>query len=55
VNIPATLIELGFITNDAEAKWLVQKESQKKMAAAIYKGLKAFKEKLDKVRSTTVH
>ena len=55
VNIPATLIELGFITNDAEAKWLVQKDSQRRMARAIYKGLKAFKEKLDKVRLTTVN
>jgi len=54
VNIPATLIELGFITNPTEAKWLAEAASQKKMAKAIYNGLKAFKEKLDKVHSSTV-
>lgn len=53
-NIPATLIELGFISNTAEAKWLAQPDQQKKMAKAIYKGLKAFKEKLDKVHSANL-
>jgi N-acetylmuramoyl-L-alanine amidase len=49
VTMPATLIELGFISNEKEANWLAEDATQEKMAHAIYRGLKTFKEKLDKV------
>lgn len=51
VTMPATLIELGFISNPTEAHWLSQSKTQRAMARAIYNGLKTFKEKLDKIHS----
>jgi N-acetylmuramoyl-L-alanine amidase len=54
VTMPATLVELGFITNPAEEKWLTDPDVQKQMARSLYQGLKHFKEKLDKARNTTV-
>ncbi len=47
--MPSTLIELGFISNPDEARWLSDGQVQKKLAFAIYLGLKRFKEKLDKI------
>jgi N-acetylmuramoyl-L-alanine amidase len=55
VPMPSTLIELGFVSNPEEAHWLAKPEVQKKMARAIYAGLKRFKEKLDKVHKTTLN
>jgi N-acetylmuramoyl-L-alanine amidase len=55
VPMPSTLIELGFVSNPEEAKWLAKPDTQKKMAKAIYSGLKRFKEKLDKVHKTTLN
>jgi len=54
VPMPSTLIELGFVSNPEEARWLATSEIQKKMARAIYAGLKRFKEKLDKVHKTAL-
>jgi N-acetylmuramoyl-L-alanine amidase len=54
VSMPSTLIELGFVSNPEEAHWLAKKDVQKKMAVAIYTGLKRFKEKLDKVHKSTL-
>ena len=48
VNAPSTLIEVGFLTNDKDFSWLTQADTPKSMAKTIYKGLKKFKEKLDK-------
>lgn len=50
VSMAATLIELGFVSNPSEAAWMNERENQKKMANAIYKGVLIFKEKLDKIR-----
>jgi N-acetylmuramoyl-L-alanine amidase len=36
--MPAALVEVGFLSNEAEAGKLAQPEYQKKMAAAIYRG-----------------
>jgi N-acetylmuramoyl-L-alanine amidase len=55
VTMPATLIELGFISNEKEAHWLAEDSNQEKMAHTIYKGLKTFKEKLDKVRQSAIN
>lgn len=46
--IPSVLVEVGFITNDKEALRLVTPDYQKQTAKAIYKGLKDYKETLDK-------
>lgn len=41
---PLVIVECGFLTNYEEAKLLVQDEYQKKMAAAIVKGIKNYLE-----------
>jgi N-acetylmuramoyl-L-alanine amidase len=49
--IPSILIEIGFVTNEKEAKRLNAPSYQKEIAQAIYKGLKDYKETLDKGHS----
>lgn len=39
VNMPAALVEVGFLSNPYEAKLLAQEEYQQKVAAAIYEGI----------------
>ena len=46
--IPSVLVEVGFITNEKEALRLSTLDYQKQTALAIYKGLKDYKETLDK-------
>jgi len=41
---PAVLLEMGFLTNAAEADWLSRRETQMQMAAAIAKGILSWKE-----------
>lgn len=47
-SIPSALVEIGFISNEKESKRLVTDAYQKEIAQAIYKGLKDYKETLDK-------
>jgi len=47
-NVPAVLIEIGFITNEKEVRRLATASYQKDIARTIYKGLKDYKETLDK-------
>jgi N-acetylmuramoyl-L-alanine amidase len=54
VTMPATLIELGFLSNETEAKWLNDATTQQMLARSIYDGIRAFKEKLDKNRVSPV-
>lgn len=49
--IPSVLVEVGFVTNDKEALRLSSPDYQKQTAMAIYKGLKDYKETLDKGQS----
>jgi N-acetylmuramoyl-L-alanine amidase len=49
--IPSILIEIGFVTNEKEAKRLNTASYQKEIAQAIYQGLKDYKETLDKGHS----
>jgi len=44
--MPATLIELGFISNSEEEKFLSNPEGQDLMASAIFRAFKSYKEKL---------
>lgn len=44
VNMPAVLMELGFISNPLEAKRLREPERQEQMAEEIYQGLIKFKQ-----------
>ncbi|MDH6308371.1 N-acetylmuramoyl-L-alanine amidase [Dysgonomonas sp. PFB1-18] len=47
-SMPSVLIELGFINNATEAKFLWSQSGQKAMAAAIYSGFKKYKRDFDK-------
>jgi N-acetylmuramoyl-L-alanine amidase len=47
-NAPSVLIEIGFVTNPKEARRLNTASYQREIAQTIYKGLKDFKETLDK-------
>ena len=46
-NLPSVLVELGFISNYDEEKFLKGKKGQKKIAIAMYKALKDYKEELN--------
>jgi len=49
-SMPSVLIELGFINNDNEAKFLSTKSGQRVMATAIYSGFKDYKKNFDKMQ-----
>lgn len=46
--MPSVLIELGFINNPAEAKYLTSSLGQRSMASAIYSALEKYKKDFDK-------
>ncbi len=50
--MPSALIEMGFITNPSEEKRLRSTAFQKKMAEAIYRGLRTFKRRYEERLST---
>lgn len=47
-SMPSVLIELGFINNPTEAKFLSSRSGQRSMASAIYSGFSKFKRDFDK-------
>lgn len=47
-SMPSVLIELGFINNPTEAKFLSTKSGQQKMGSAIYSGFRNYKREFDK-------
>lgn len=48
IPMPSVLIEVGFVTNARELKDLTDEKEQQVIAEIIYKGLKDYKEKIDK-------
>lgn len=50
--MPSVLVELGFITNTQEEKRLKNSSHQKKLAEAVYKGIKTFKLRYEQQLST---
>lgn len=46
--MPSVLIELGFINNPTEAKYLTSSTGQRNMASAIFSGLEKYKKEFDK-------
>ena len=46
--MPSVLVELGFISNKEEEKYLNNNENQVKLATAIFNGIKEYKHELDK-------
>ena len=53
-NMPAVLIETGFLTNPAEAALLIDENYLKKMSFGIYNGLQAFVTHFERSRGFTV-
>jgi N-acetylmuramoyl-L-alanine amidase len=50
--MPSVLVELGFVTNRAEEKKLKSSAHQKKLAEALYQGIKTFKQHYEQQLST---
>lgn len=48
VPMPALLVELGFISNPQESRWLADQEVQRALAESIANGILGIKEKMDK-------
>jgi N-acetylmuramoyl-L-alanine amidase len=48
VHMPATLVELGFVTNPEDYKALTDDEYLNRAAQSLYEGLKEYKDSLDK-------
>lgn len=46
-SMPSVLIELGFITNEKEERFLVSKKGQEYMASAIFRAIRSYKEKIE--------
>lgn len=52
-SMPAVLVELGFLSNPKEARYLNSKYGQTIMASAIYRAVKNYKEQFDKSQNFT--
>ncbi len=52
VNMPSALVELGFVSNEDDAKNLNNPVHQKEMAESLYASLVAYKESMDKSQPT---
>ena len=52
--MPSVLVELGFISNKDEEKYLNNNDNQVKLATAIFNGIKEYKRELDKKSGVTV-
>lgn len=46
--VPAVLVELGYVSHPLEAQWLKKEETQTQMAQAILKGLSKYRDSIDK-------
>ncbi len=53
--MPSVLIEIGFLTNKSEEKYLHTKNGQAKIAASIYQAIKTYKKRLEKNSVKTVN
>ena len=53
--MPSVLVELGFISNKDEEKYLNNNENQVKLATAIFNGIKEYKHELDKKSGNSVN
>jgi len=50
--MPAVLIEMGFISNPVEESFLVNKQYQERLARTIFEGIKSFKFRYDRIRTS---
>jgi N-acetylmuramoyl-L-alanine amidase len=47
--MPSVLIELGFLSNTNEEKYLNTKDGQTYLSSAIYRSIKAYKEEIEEL------
>ncbi|MDR1810665.1 MAG: N-acetylmuramoyl-L-alanine amidase [Prevotella sp.] len=52
--MPSVLIELGFINNSSDAKYLASAIGQRSLASAIYAGFKQYKKEFDKKQGSKI-
>jgi N-acetylmuramoyl-L-alanine amidase len=45
--MPSVLIELGFLSNGSEEKFLNSKDGQTYLSSAIFRAIKAYKEEIE--------
>jgi N-acetylmuramoyl-L-alanine amidase len=50
--MPAVLIEMGFISNAQEEAYLINDQYRERLARTIFEGIKSFKYRYDRIRST---
>ncbi len=50
--MPAVLVEMGFISNHVEESFLVNKQYQERLARTIFEGIKSFKFRYDRIRTS---
>ena len=53
--MPAVLVEVGFLSNPIEAKFLKSPYTQKKIARAIFEGIKEYKVRYEKKINTVTN
>lgn len=55
ITMPGVLVEIGFISNPTERKFLVSEEGKRKVAESLFKAFKTYKKEIDdRSRFTTV-
>jgi len=50
--MPAVLVEMGFISHPVEESFLVNKQYQERLARTIFEGIKSFKYRYDRIRTS---
>jgi N-acetylmuramoyl-L-alanine amidase len=50
--MPSVLVELGFISNQVEEAFLVNHQYQERLARTIFEGIKSFKYRYDRIRTS---
>jgi N-acetylmuramoyl-L-alanine amidase len=50
--MPSVLVELGFISNPVEEAFLVNQQYQERLARTIFEGIKSFKYRYDRIRTS---
>ncbi|MFO7660172.1 MAG: N-acetylmuramoyl-L-alanine amidase [Candidatus Cloacimonadaceae bacterium] len=50
--MPAVLVEMGFISNSVEESFLVNRQYQERLARTIFEGIKSFKFRYDRIRTS---
>ncbi|MGE4131703.1 MAG: N-acetylmuramoyl-L-alanine amidase [Bdellovibrionales bacterium] len=51
LTVPSTLVEIGYLTNSEDFRQLTDPGAQNRIAEDLYRGLRAYKESVDKKRS----